>query len=90
MPFLRKHGLVTNNEYFHLTHPSTAPSEGAQHLLQYLKSKGEGTLQRFLCCLNSATEHAGHKDTATELTELLKRYHGLQIQFCSLCTSHIS
>ena len=90
MPLLQKHGLITKDEYYHLTNVTTAPSEGAQKLLHYLKYKGEGTLQKFLCSLNSETEHAGHKDIANELTDLLSRYHGVQMQYCSHCTTHIS
>ena len=89
MPFLQKHGLVTNDENYHLTSAATAPGQGAQQLLQILKSKGDGTLQKFLCCLNSERQHLGHKDVAIKLTELMNKYHqGLQMQFCSLCAKH--
>ena len=87
MPLIQKHGLVTNDEYYHLTCVTTAPGEGAQKLLHYLKYKGDGTLQKLLCSLHLETEHAGHKDIATELTELLNKY-GLQMQYCSECTAH--
>ena len=88
MPFLQKHRLVTKNENYHLTSPTTAPGEAAQQLLCILKSKGDGTLQKFLCSLNSEKQHLGHKDIATKLTELINRYHqGFQMEFCTLCTT---
>ena len=90
MPFLQKHGLVTNDENYRLTSAATAPGEAAQLLLRILKSKGDGTLQKFLCCLNSETQHVGHKDIAIKLTELISRYHqGFQMQFCS-CTTYVA
>lgn len=89
MPFLQKHGLVTNDENYRLTSAAIAPREATQLLLRTLKSKGDGTLQKFLCSLNSATQHSGHKDIAIKLTELINRYHqGFQVQFCSLCMPH--
>ena len=92
MPFLQKHGLVTNDENYHLTSTATAPGEAAQLLLRILKSKGDGTLQKFLCSLNSETQHLGHKYIATELSDLINRYHhhGLQMQFCPLCTTCVA
>ena len=91
MPFLQKHRLLTNDENYRLTNPTTAPGEAAQLLLCILKSKGDGTLQKFLCSLNSARQHLGHEDIATELSELMNRYHqGLQMQFCPLCTTDVS
>ena len=91
MPFLQKHGLVTNDENYNLTSTATAPGEAAQLLLCILKYKGDGTLQKFLCSLNSETQHLGHKDIATKLSDLINRYHhqGLQMQFCPLCTTHV-
>ena len=91
MPFLQKHGLVTNDENYHLTSAATAPGEAAQLLLHILKSKGDGTLQKFLCSLNSEAQHLGHEDIAIKLTELISRYHQhLPMQFCSLCTTHVA
>lgn len=87
MPFLLKHGLVTNDESHHLTCPTTAPSEKALQLLHYLKYKGDGTLQKFLCSLNSETQHSGHKGIVIKLTQLLNKHH--QNQFCSLCNTHV-
>ena len=88
MPFLQKHGLVTNDESFHLTSPFIAPGEAAQQLLRILKSKGDGMLQKFLCSLNLEKQHLGHRDIATKLTELINKYHyGLQTHFCSHCTT---
>ena len=92
MPFLQKHGLITDDENYHLTSTATARGEAAQLLLHILKYKGDGTLQKFLCSLNSETQHLGHKDIATKLSDLINKYHnhGLQLQFCPLCTTHVA
>ena len=91
MPFLQKHELLTNDEIYDLTNPATAPGKAAQLLLRILKSKGDGTLQKFLCSLNSERRHLGHKDIATKLSKLINRHHhqGLQMQFCPLCTTDV-
>jgi len=87
MPLLLQHELITDNENYNLNSPHVPPGTKAQQLISYLKSKGDEieTLQKFLCCLNSETQHTGHKSIAAELAQLLDRYHqGLQVA-CSIC-----
>ena len=38
----------------------------------YLKHKGHGSLQKFLCCLNLAHDHMGHEDIAEKLKETMQ------------------
>ena len=72
LPFLQKHNLVTSNEDYHLRNIIYSPTERAQKLLGYLQHKGDGCLQKFLCCLNSADEHTGHKDLAEKLKRIMQ------------------
>ena len=72
LPFLQKHDLLTSNEEYHLRNIMYSPTERAQKLLSYLKHKGDGCLQKILCCLNSAGEHAGHKELAEKLKRIMR------------------
>ena len=72
LPFLQKHNLVTGNEEHHLMNMNYSSTEKAQMLLGYLKHKGDGCLQNFLCCLNSADEHMGHKELAEKLKKIMQ------------------
>ena len=67
VPFLQKHHLLTSNEEYDLLNIIYSPNKRAQMLLGFLKHKGDGCLQKFLCCLNSADEHTGHKELAEKL-----------------------
>ena len=70
LPYLQHHHLLTDNEESYLSNMLYSSTERAQMLLSYLKHKGDGSLQMFLCSLNLEYEHKGHK----ELAEKLKRY----------------
>ena len=72
LPFLLKHNLVTRDEEYHLTNILYSPTGRVQMLLGYLKHKGDGCLQKFLCCLNSADEHTGHKELAEKLKRIMQ------------------
>ena len=70
LPYLQQHQLVTPEEESYLRNSLYSCEKRAQMLLGYLKYKGDGSLQMFLCSLNLAHEHKGHK----ELAEKLKRH----------------
>ncbi|XP_065907908.1 uncharacterized protein [Dysidea avara] len=89
IPLLLKHNLLTNDQNYYLANEAIAPSRRAQSLLDILKCKGNGTLQKLLCCLTSEKQHAGHKDIASDLTELLKRHQCNAEMFCSTCNAHL-
>ena len=72
LPLLQKHNLVTRDEEYHLMNTIYSPTERAQKLLGYLKHKGDGCLQKFLCCLNLADEHMGHKELAEKLKGMMQ------------------
>ena len=40
--------------------------------MSYLKHKGPESLQKFLCCLNLAHEHMGHKGIADKLKRAMQ------------------
>ena len=69
VPYLQKH-LLTEEEESYLSNMLYSSNTKAQMLLRYLKHKGDGSLQMFLCSLNLAHEHKGHK----ELAEKLKKH----------------
>ena len=70
LPYLQQHDLLTDKEESYLCNMLYSSTERAQILLSYLRHKGDGSLQMFLCSLNLAHEHKGHK----ELAEKLKRH----------------
>ena len=82
-PYLLKHGLLTNDELFDCQSHYIPPLEKAQKLLQLLKRKGNGVLQKLLCCLNEEATHSGHKDIASKLIFEMK-LHNL-IFVCPVC-----
>ena len=83
LPFLQKHCLLTSDEEFHLGHIMHSSGKKAQMLISYLKKKGDGSLQKFLCCLNSAHKHSGHKGIADKLKQIMQS-KGLNCNnFCS-------
>jgi len=69
VPYLNKHGILTSEERFYLSSSHKSPTEKVNHLLQYLESKGEDTVQKFLLALKEEKEHSGH----IELCRLLKQ-----------------
>ena len=69
VPYLNKHGILTSEERFHLSSSHKSPTEKVNYLLQYLESKGEDTVQKFLLALKDEKEHSGH----AELCKLLKQ-----------------
>ena len=83
LPYLLQHHLVTRNEEHHLSILLHSPSEKAQLLLGYLKTKGDERLQRVLCCLNLAHDHIGHKEVADKLKQIMKDHNIRCADFCS-------
>lgn len=90
VPLLLKHGLLTNDQNYDLTNPIIAPSRRTQSLIDILKCKGNETLKKLLCCLTSEKQHAGHKDIALKLTELLKLQQCNSDMFCTTCNVHLN
>lgn len=83
LPFLLKHHLLTHNEEYHLTNIIYSSSQKAQKLLNYLKTKGDGSLQKFLCCLNLAYEHIAHKEIVDKLKQKMQSNSFDCTDFCS-------
>ena len=83
LPYLQKHKLITNTEEYHLKNIMHSPDEINQMLLSYLKKKGDESLQKFLCCLNLAHEHIGHKEVADELKRAMLTKQIDYNDFCS-------
>ena len=82
-PYLQSHHLVTEDEQYNLSNTIYTPTQKSGMLLKYLKHKGNGSLQKFLCCLNLAHEHTGHKDIADKLEQKLKDSDIECSDFCS-------
>ena len=83
LPYLQQHHLVTTNEQYHLRNTKHSQLEKSQILLGYLKQKGDGSLQMFLCSLNLAHEHIGHKNIVKKLKQKMKA-KGIECKdFCS-------
>ena len=85
LPYLLSHHLLTSDEEYHLKHTIYSPNEKAQMLSSYLERKGSGSLQQFLCCLNSAHEHTGHKEVADKLKQTMQISGIVCDDFCSDC-----
>ena len=83
LPYLQQHQLLTRDQEHYLS--SEAHSEGnkALNLLSYLKFKGTGSLQKFLCSLNLACEHKGHKEIADKLKQEMQENDINCDDFCS-------
>ena len=85
LPYLIQHHLVTHDEEYHLSGMVYSPVEKSQLLLGYLRQKGPGSLQMFLCCLNLVHEHRGHKDIAEKLKQRMQA-NGIDCNdFCDYC-----
>ena len=83
LPYLLQHQLLNRNEEEHLVQFIHTSIEKAQMLLGYLKRKGADSLQKFLCCLNLAHEHTGHKEVADKLKQLMEANGINCTNFCS-------
>ena len=66
-PYLQQHNLLTDVEESYLSSWLYSSKKRAEMLLSYLKHKGDGSLQMFLCSLTLASEHKGHKELADKL-----------------------
>ena len=86
-PYLRQHHLVTRDEEHHLSIEGHSDVKKAQLLLGYLKTKGDESLQKILCCLNLAHEHSGHKDIAVKLKQKMEANN---IKCADFCAKHSS
>ena len=85
LPYLIQHDLVTRDEEYHLRCKLHSSVEKSQLLLSYLRHKGPGSLQMFLCCLNLAHEHMGHKDIAKKLKQKMQANDIDCNDFCDYC-----
>lgn len=86
VPLLLSHQLLTNDEAYVCLLELTPPTQRAQKLLQYLRSKGKGVLRMLLCCLKKETTHLGHKDVADKLIQSI-RCHGIDSDLiCPICS----
>ena len=87
LPYLLQHQLVTVDEEFYLRNVLYSSSTRAQMLLGYLKHKGDGSLQLFLCSLNLAHEHKGHRELADKLKRQLQATGISYADFCPACAT---
>ena len=85
LPYLQQHQLVTRDQEHHLSIEVHSPVKKAELLLSYLKAKGDGSLQKILCCLNLADEHTGHKDIADKLKQIMEANN---IKCANFCADH--
>ena len=83
LPYLQQHNLVTRDEEHHLITEVHSDIKKAQLLLGYLKRKGDKSLQKFLCCLNLAHDHLGHKDIAVKLKQTMEANNIKCADFCA-------
>ena len=90
LPYLQQHFLVTRDEEEHLSSMMHSSREKARMLLSYLKSKGDDSLQKVLCCLNLAHEHIGHKTVADRLKQVMESIGLKCAGFCSNCCQQAS
>ena len=88
VPYLQKHQLLTDEEESYLSNMLYSSITRAQMLLRYLKHKGDGSLQMFLCSLNLAQEHKGHKELAEKLTKHMQTTGIHCTDFCSNDCKH--
>ena len=69
VPVLNKYHLLTQSDNYTLMNPYIPPVERANALLyMMLPSKGPGTYETFVKCLQEETEHLGHQELAGRLT----------------------
>ena len=83
LPYLQQHQLVTVDEESYLSNMLYSSGTRAQMLLGYLKHKGDGSLQMFLCSLNLEREHKGHKELADKLKRHMQTADIYCTDFCS-------
>ena len=83
LPYLQQHHLVTVDEESYLSNSLYSSTKRARMLLSYLKHKGDGSLQMFLCSLNLAHEHKGHKELAEKLKKHMETTGINCTDFCS-------
>ena len=84
LPHLLAHQMLTYDEAYVCRLQLTPPSQRAQELLRYLRSKGSGVLQKLLCCLSMETTHLGHKDVAAKLIQAIKCHVDDEL-LCPIC-----
>lgn len=71
-PQLCSHELLGMCEM--VANPCVHHHQEKENILQTLKQKGKETPQRLLYCLTNEYHHAGHKDLAMKLAEVIKTY----------------
>ena len=93
LPHLYFHQLINCDQNFHLGHMRHSTAIKALMLLLLLyyklnrgccaKEKQNEYLQKFVCCLNLAHEHKGHKEIADKLKHTMLTYGIGCDSFCS-------
>ena len=83
LPYLQQHQLLTRDQEHYLRSETHSEGNKAQNLLSYLKFKGTGSLQKFLCSLNLACEREGHKEIADKLKQEMQENDIDCDNFCS-------
>ena len=85
LPYLLLHNLVNCDEEHDLSSILHSSAKKSKMLLEYLKDKEQGSLQKFLCSLNSAHDHTGHKGIADKLKQTMQA-NGIDCDnFCLDC-----
>ena len=85
LPILLDHQLITNNELCMIQSPKFSVATSSEKLLECLKHKEHGTLQRMLCSLNKESTHPQHKDLAAKLHDAMKVNNLVCQQVCLDC-----
>ncbi|XP_065894224.1 uncharacterized protein [Dysidea avara] len=85
LPILLDHQLITNDELCMIQSPKFSVATSSEKLLECLKHKEHGTLQKMLCSLNKECTHPQHKDLAAKLHDAMKVNNLVSQQVCLDC-----
>ena len=69
LPHLNSYLILTRDERFYLSSELNSPTSKVTYLLGLLESKGDETVKKFLQALKEASEHTGHVELCSLLTE---------------------
>ena len=75
LPHMNKYNLLTRPENEKLTNPYNTTSDKVNYLVEILPRKGNGWLDKLICCLKDSTEGTGHSKIIEELQQA-KRSEG--------------
>ena len=85
LPLLLQHQLLTDDDFNDFKFSDLSKVQRAEILLQYLRHKEHGTLQKLLCCLNRESTHLEHNDIATKLSDTMRNNNLVYEEICLDC-----